>query len=83
VQLDAYKLTGGQTATTLFQEQVGNDKTALPHAKKKKLPTNTYDRQMLYANEKGFKTPADAISKMGKNVFLEDFEVWCSLPIHS
>jgi len=79
-QLDAYKLTNGRTKMTLMpdaEKQYPVQVQAPPKDKKlKKLPTNTYDRQMLFAEEKGYKSPAMAIMDMGKHNFTETYTKW-------
>lgn len=74
-QLEAYKVTGGRTSMQLLpEEQIQG--TAQLAQKKVKIPSNAYDRQMLYAKQIGYKTPADAIGALGKNKFLEEVELW-------
>lgn len=86
-QLQGYKLTGGRTSITALPQK--DEKTPLKTAlgaveagrvgfgsEKIKLPKNTYDRQMMFAETLGYKSPADAIGEMGKKDFLDKFYVW-------
>lgn len=75
-QLQGYKLTGGRTSITALPEGDGKRSLGGVEGQKIKLPKNTYDRQMMFAETMGHKTPADAIGEMGKNNFLEKFHVW-------
>lgn len=72
-QLQGYKLTGGRTSITALPS---NTEEPGKEVKKIELPKHTYDRQMMYVEEIGYKSPADAISKLGKHEFLKQFHAW-------
>lgn len=78
-QLNAYKLTGGRTELASITRAIPEPKKISSQVKKEKtvtLPGNTYDRQMQYALELGYRTPGAAILDIGKNDFLSGLNAW-------
>lgn len=78
-QLHAYKLTGGRTELASITKSNSDLKeltSVVQKANSINLPTNTYDRQMQYALELGYRTPGAAILDIGKNDFLSGLNAW-------
>lgn len=88
LQLEAYKITEGQTSSQVFLDEFkdhGPNEVQAPKQKPEPtyrpasrtlLPNGTYERQALFAKERGFNGPSHAIGKLGKETFMAAFADW-------
>lgn len=90
-QIQAYKLTRGKTPIPVFHEtnvpliNIESEKPVHPEERikinqfTKKIPDNEFDRKIIFAEFKGYKTPAGAISKMGIEDFNKEYKFWLNI----
>lgn len=85
-QIQAYKLTRGKTPIPVFQESNINIKSnesilLVDKTDKltKKIPQNEFDRKIMFAEFKGYETPAKAIIEMGRDNFFKEYNFWLNI----